>query len=282
MTLATPDTNQRLQRVEGRGVLSVKRAGGKTRIDCLFQEGAAKIRFPRPTGDALEAVLVNTAGGLTGGDAIAWQASAGEGCTLTLTTQASEKVYKSTSGTARADIRLTAAQGASVAWLPQDTILFDRCAVERTIEADLDPAANLLILEPVVFGRRAMGEQVRTCRFHDFWRICVAGKLVHGEAFRIDGDAKAALSNRASGNGAGAMATILLVGPAASGRIGKVRECLQGRDDIVAGAGFWEIGETGKLLARIVAKDGYCLRNALVPLVRLLNGNAGLPKIWST
>lgn len=279
--MATPHIVQHMQRVEGRGVLSVKRFNGKTRIDSLFQDGAAKIRFPRPRGNALEAVLVNTAGGLTGGDAIAWQASAGEGCTLTLTTQASEKIYKASFGTARADIRLTAQRRASVAWLPQDTILFDQCDMERTIEADLDPTSNLLIFEPVVFGRRAMGEQVRNCKFHDFWRIRVAGRIVHGEAFRIDGDATAVLAERASGNGAGASATILLVGPQASGRIGKVRECLRGFEGIVAGAGFWEIGETGKLLARIVAKDGYCLRNALAPLVRLLNGNAGLPKIWS-
>jgi urease accessory protein len=280
--LATPEIVQHMQRVEGRGALSVKRSNGKTRIDTLFQGGAAKIRFPRQMGSALEAVLVNTAGGLTGGDAISWQASAGEGCTLTLTTQASEKIYKASSGAARADIRLIAEGSASIAWLPQDTILFDRCAMERMIEADLDPTANLLIFEPVVFGRRAMGEQVRNCRFQDFWRIRVAGRLVHGEAFRIDGDATAALGERASGNGAGALATILLVGPQASGWIGEVRECLRGLDGIVAGAGFFEIGETGKLLARIIAEDGYCLRNALAPLVRLLNGNAGLPKIWST
>ncbi|TKB27877.1 MAG: urease accessory protein UreD, partial [Mesorhizobium sp.] len=47
------------------------------------------------------------------------------------------------------------------------------------------------------------------------------------------------------------------------------------------GASFWSVGQSGKLLARLTAGGGYKLRKRLVPLVELLNGRAGLPKLWS-
>ena len=53
-------------------------SGGRTRVERLYQEGAAKIRMPRTSSaDPLEAMLINTAGGLTGGDRLDWQIEAG-------------------------------------------------------------------------------------------------------------------------------------------------------------------------------------------------------------
>ena len=46
-------------------------------------------------------------------------------------------------------------------------------------------------------------------------------------------------------------------------------------------ASVWSVKASGKLLARLYAGDGYQLRQRLVPLVGLLNGRAGLPKLWS-
>ncbi|TIM59883.1 MAG: urease accessory protein UreD, partial [Mesorhizobium sp.] len=46
-------------------------------------------------------------------------------------------------------------------------------------------------------------------------------------------------------------------------------------------ASVWSVKKSGKLLARLFAEDGYQLRKRLVPLVELLNGRAGLPKLWS-
>lgn len=281
MNISTMNSEQNMQRVDGFGQLAVKKSRSQTHIDRLYQQGSAKIRFPNSPGEALEAVLINTAGGLTGGDRIAWQANAAQGCTLALTTQASEKVYKSADGFAVSDIDLSAGKDASVSWLPQDTILFDKCAIKRSIEVNLDNSAHCLIVEPLTFGRQAMGETVRHCCFQDSWNIKVDGKLVHSEKFRIDGDATSILAGNACAGGARAMATILLVGPAVTNRMQEVRDCFK-ELDVTAGVSAWELQQTGKLLARIVAKDGYCLRNALAPLIRLLNGNAGLPKIWAT
>src|SRR4029077_11916460 len=53
-----------LPRTEGAARLSFARRGEQTRLDVLYQAGAARVRFPRPaTGAPPEAVLLNTAGG---------------------------------------------------------------------------------------------------------------------------------------------------------------------------------------------------------------------------
>ncbi|MCG6859045.1 MAG: urease accessory protein UreD [Salaquimonas sp.] len=280
----------RMQRVEARGRIGVRSDGHTTRLADLFQEGSARIRIPKHHGaaesNALEAVLINTAGGMTGGDFLSWQASAGEGARLSLTTQACEKVYKAGDGTAKVDVTLRAMPGARIAWLPQETILFDRAAFSRTMNIDLASDADCLIVESLLLGRRAMGETVRHATFRDHWRIRVEGQLVHGEDFRFEGDASSLFSRLATGNGAGAMATILVVGERAEAYLSQTRALIANHaangSGIHAGASCWRVGSSGKLLARVLAEDGYRLRSLLQPLIGLLNGKAGLPKIWSS
>ena len=273
---------QQLERVEGSGELSVRRTAGANRIERLVQEGAARIRFPAIRGDGpLEAVLINTAGGLTGGDHLAWRIAAGEGAALSATAPACERVYRSAGGAARVDVHIDAAAGAEVAWLPQETILYDRSALIRRIEVDLAQGARHLLAEPLVFGRKPMGETVRRTGFDDQWRIRVDGRLVHAEASRIDGDATAVLAAPATGHGATAFATVLLVADEAIDRLAAVRGLLDGFPAVRSGASAWRVGSTGKLLARLMAPDGRALREAVAPLLALLNGAVGLPKIWS-
>ncbi len=297
-----PVSSPRMQRVEARGRIGVKGTDGITRLADLFQEGSAKIRFPRNhsmvPGNPLEAVLINTAGGLTGGDRVSWRAEARAGARLSLTTQACEKVYKADTGTAKTGIELTAGAGARIAWLPQETILFDRAAFARNMSVDLATDSECLIVEALLLGRKAMGETVRKASFHDRWRVRVDGRLVHAEDFRFDGDAADLFSGIATGDGGGAFATLLYVGEQSEALHARVRTRMDEWSanranigpDVRLGVSHWRIGQkdagagggSGKLLARVVAKDGYRLRSLLQPLIALLNGKAGLPRIWST
>lgn len=268
-----------MQRVSGAGRISVKSGSGRTRIDRLFQQGAAKIRIPRPTTLGLEAVLINTAGGLTGGDRLAWACHAATATDLTLTTQACEKTYRASGDScAEVDVALSAASGARLCWLPQETILFDQARLFRKLEIDLAADAQALVVEPVIFGRKAMGEAVATGLFRDRWRVRVEGRIVHAEDFSIGPDIGITLKSPVVAGEAAAFATLLLVGADAEDRLGPARRIVGENGGVSA----WRIGETGKLLARIVAKDGYDLRKTLIPLIGLLNPGAGLPKIWST
>ncbi|GIL00281.1 MAG: urease accessory protein UreD [Alphaproteobacteria bacterium] len=270
-----------MQRVAARGLVAVHRDGDRTRLAELYQEGAAQIRLPAGTGEMAEAILINTAGGMTGGDRLSWAARAGAGAGLSLTTQACEKVYRSAGGAARVDVRLEAGPGARLAWLPQETILFDRAALERRLSVDVAADATCLLVEAVILGRAAMGETVRACSFRDSWRVRVAGRLVHAEELRLAGDAASLFARAAVGGGAAAMASLLLVGADAPQRLDAVRDVLSRIPAARAGASAWRVGGTGKLLARLLAADGYHLRGALKPLIELLNGEAGLPRIWS-
>jgi urease accessory protein len=265
------------QRVDARARLVAGRLDGRTRLVRLYQDGAAKIRMPAVAGDPLEAILINTAGGLTGGDRIGWEVEASAGAAVSVTTQACEKVYRARSGRAEVSARLVAGEGARIAWLPQETIVYDRSAFARRLDVDLAGGAEALIVEATLFGRLAMGERVRSALFGDRWRVRRNGRLVHAEDFRIGPDLEATLGRAAVAGGAIAMATVLLVSPDAERLLPQVREII-GEE---GGASAWSVGGSGKLLARLLAGDGYLLRKRLVPLVGLLNGQAGLPKVWS-
>ena len=278
----TPASAASLQRVRGVGRLSVKAANGASRLATWFQEGSAKLRMPRALpGKPCEAVMINTAGGLTAGDRIEWAFSAGENASLMLTTQASEKTYRSVAGLppAEVNVSLSAAAGSSLFWLPQETILFERSALRRTITVDADPSARLLLLEPIVFGRKAMGETLTQAFLHDRWRIRHGKHLVHAEDTRFGPDIAASLAGPAALGDARAMATLLYIGPDAESKL----ECARAIVGTVGGASFWQTPAlpNGKLLARLIAADGYGLRKHLIPLVELFAGEGSLPRVWS-
>src|SRR5690606_13742810 len=156
-------------------------------------------------------------------------------------------------------------------------ILFDRSAFRRELEVELGAGASILVLEAVLFGRVARGETVVRGLFRDRWRVRSEGRLVHAEETAIGPDIGAALAPAAATGGGLAVATLLLVAPDAEERLDAARAALDGP----GGASCCRIGSTGKLLARLVAEDGYALRRRLVLLVGLLNGQAGLPNIWT-
>jgi len=72
-------------RSAGRLALTVAAADGVTRRKRVYEDGPLRARFPNTDGDALEAVIVNTAGGIAGGDSHAFDISLGENAALTMT-----------------------------------------------------------------------------------------------------------------------------------------------------------------------------------------------------
>jgi urease accessory protein len=267
-----PDTPPAMQRVRGEGRLVTQVIDGRTRISTLYQDGAAKIRLPHTHDRSLEAVLMNTAGGLTGGDRIAWSATAVPGSHLIVTTPASERVYRSLGTDAVVEIRLSVAAGARLDWLPQETILFEGARLNRRLEIDLAENASLLAVEAVLLGRRAMGEAAYDARLVDNWRIRRAGRLLHAEATRLSADRRErdSLSLLA---GAAAFATLLYIGNDAARRHQAIREL-----DPPPEIGSSLVGE--KLVVRALAPSGLALRRAIVPIIDLLSGSGRVPRLW--
>ena len=189
-----------------------------------------------------------------------------------MTTQACEKIYRAPYGSAEIRTGIVVAGGARLDWLPQETILFDGARLARRLDADLAPDAELLAVEAVIFGRAARGEQVRSGLFSDRWRIRRGDRLVFADDLRFDWADADLLSRPAVLAGGGAMATVLFV-------TGEPERYLSPAREIVGEAGgvsAWD----GKLLARLVAANGFALRQTLIPLLAALREGAPLPKLW--
>jgi urease accessory protein len=282
MPLAARLPTQMLQRARGVAEVSFKCGGGATRIDRLFQDGQAKIRLPRTYApEPLTAVLINTAGGLTGGDILTSSATWNAGTTACVTSQAAERVYRSDGADARIETRLTVGEGASAEWLPQETILFNRARLSRRMEIDIAGDAELLLVESLVLGRTAMGESVTEGFISDQWRIRRDGRLIHAESFRLDGNAAATMTGPACGDGALAFATIIAIAPHVERRIDDARDLVSafeadGARSGEAGLSAWD----GRLMLRMIDRDAARLRAGLVHFLQ--NWRAvPLPRSWS-
>jgi urease accessory protein len=255
-------------RAEGRLALTVAYDGRRSRRARVYEDGPLRARFPN--GPALEAVIINTAGGIAGGDDFSFDINVGEGAELTLTTAAAEKVYRAIDAPARIDVRLSVAPAGKLIWLPQESILFQEARLRRTVEIDLAADASLLFVEAVVFGRTAMGETVTDGELFDRWRVRRSGELIFADTMRLDGAIGATLGRAAVAAGSCAVATALAV-PVDADALNRARSLSFCGE---AGISAWN----GFMLARLVAADGAALRQDLQTLLATLHGS--LPRLW--
>src|SRR6476646_1463231 len=98
-------------RAAGHIALSVAAAGGVTRRARVHEDGSLRVRFPNAAGDALEAVIVNTGGGMTGGDRVSIAIDVVEGAALTAGSAAAEKIYRSIGPDAVMNVALSVPAG---------------------------------------------------------------------------------------------------------------------------------------------------------------------------
>jgi urease accessory protein len=258
-------------RAGGRISFAAKLAAGVTQRARLYEEGALRLRCPGPRRRELEAMIVNTAGGMAGGDRFAIDLTVEPGAHLIVTTAAAEKVYRTLGADASIAARIEVGAGGALAWLPQETILFDRARLKRSIEVDLAADARLLMAEAVVFGRAGMGEVVAAGSLLDRRRVRRGGKLVHAETTRLDGDIAGKLTQAAVARGGIAVASVLAV-PADEAIAAAVREASrQCRGEV--GISAWN----GFAVMRLVAGDGATLRHDLACVLPTLRGGRRLP-----
>jgi urease accessory protein len=259
-------------RATGTIALSVKALDGRTRRSHVHEDGSLRVRFPNAAPEALEAVFVNTGGGMTGGDRFSIDIALEAGTRLIAGTAAAEKVYRSSGPDAEMAVALNVAEGAQLFWLPQETILFDRARLSRSIDVDLAPGASLLMAEAVVLGRAAHGEALAQGMLADRWRIRRGGRLIYADTARLDGAISTKLGQAAVANGGIAFATVLCA-PGGEDRLAAVRaldETFKGEVGISA----WN----GVAVARLCAKDGAALRHDLIAVLAALG--AQVPRLW--
>ncbi len=264
----------KLQRSHGRAAVRLRSdAGAGARLERLAQSGCGKAFLPRVHGRAPEIVFLNTAGGLTGGDTLAYRLELGAGGVAAGTTQTAERAYASSGGSAKVTVALEAGEGARLDWLPQETILFDGSALERETEIRMAGTARVLLCETIVLGRTAMGERVSRLSFRDTRRVIREGRLDWLEPLRLD-DATLAAAGLAAPGAARAMATVALFAPGAEDALAALR-ALPEPAGVRMGSSAWN----GRCILRLLASEAPPLRRALAAALGVLRGGA-LPRVW--
>lgn len=262
------------QRADARIALDVARLGNATRVTRIAESGSARLRLPQVEGPALEAVTINTGGGIAAGDRFATEIDVGAGAGLVVTTAAAEKIYRSEGDTSAVETTIRVQGRGILDWVPQETILYDRARLRRTLAVELAADASALLFEATVFGRAAFGESVTAGAYEDRWRVHREGRLVYADTLRFSGDIAARLDRLTAAAGGRALATILYVGPDAEARIEAARAALEGAGS-EAGASAWN----GLLCVRMLAGDIETLRRDAARFMTLLRGRP-LPRVW--
>lgn len=275
---------QRRQRVDGALTLAYRcDEHGRTRLADLYQRAPCRVLFPDvDDGEPPQAVLLTTSGGLTGGDRLGIEIDVGPAARATFSTQAAEKLYRAHDDDTdtRIDVTLRIGAGAWAEWLAQETILFDRARLRRRLCAELADGAQLLAVESIVFGRRAMDEHFERGLLHDIWQIRREGRLVWADAQHLAGDVRERLGARFAYDQAGGTATLILAGPGAATQLEYTRTLL-GELTVDAAATLID----GILIVRLLARDAQALRTATIAIASMLRAAAAglparLPRVW--
>jgi urease accessory protein len=260
-----------IQRSQGAARLAFRGIDGRTRLADLQQSGSAKA-FVHPGDGGPDVVFLNTSGGMTGGDRLAFGLTLGEGCRVTATTQTAERAYRSVGGVAEVEVSHDLGPGAHLDWLPQETILFDCSALTRRTVVKLGEEASCLLLEAVALGRAAMGEVVRTVDLKDRRSVLRNGVPVLVEPLVLGTSALTA------GTGvlqdARAFASLALVQAGAEARLPAVRAVLD-EPGVNGGAS----GFDGKLTVRLMAAEAWPLRRQILRVLAVLR-DGPLPRVW--
>ena len=260
-----------LQRSRGTASADFAMRRGAARLVDLHQSGSAKLMLPMVPGSVPEAVFLNTSGGLTGGDQLAFGMTLGAGCHLLATTQTAERAYQAPDGPAQVTVSATVGAGGRLDWLPQETILYQSSHLVRRTEVDLAAGASCLLAETVILGRHAMGEFVTNAHLTDHRMISRNGRPVWAESFALTPQVLTSASP-ALLNGARALAVVCLVAQGAEDAVGPVRAALQ-----FGAASGWD----GKCVVRLIAMDGWRLKQQLARVLQILSGRP-LPRVWAS
>lgn len=264
----------------GSAGLVIRHLDGVDRLVDLHQATPLRILFPYALpGDPLTAALVNTSGGLVGGDRLAVKIEIGAAAAALVCAQAAEKVYRSLGPDSRIDLDLTVGPGAWLEMLPQETILFDGARLRRRTNVDVAADGAFLGGEILVLGRQARGEQMRQGLIQDDWEIRRDGKPVWVDRLRLDGDIAKVAAGAAILNGAQAMATLVAVAEDAGRHLAPLRDLLvdfPGR--------FAATLVNGVLVLRWLAADPLILRQSFAAAWIFLRTEkkwpASLPRLW--
>ncbi len=267
--------------MKGNAQILVRRAEDGRQIADYYQQSPLRVFLPYNYGsDFLEIVLGNTSGGVVAGDELRVSAETRDEAAAIFTTQAAEKIYRSTGADTRLTVNLIAATESCLTWIPQETILFDGVRLRRRIEIDAERGASILAGEILFFGRAAKGEKLTHGMVHDEWRVRYAGELKWADNLHLAGNVSQQMSSSAGFDGSTAMASLIYVTPDNSANLALARSLLL---KAKCRAGVTLIGEV--LIARWLGKNPAELKQSYINFVVDFASKVNtqpfyLPQVW--
>src|SRR5262249_18600791 len=252
-------SDKQLQRAKGVCRIAVSGSEEGNKIVDVFQQSPLRVIFPRIDGvTAKEAVLVNTGGGIAGGDRLECGVTAMAGASVAVTSQTAERVYRALDQPARFLTKLKVGAGAKLAWFPHETIVFNWARLHRETEVEISSGSEMVALEWLVFGRAASGEQIMGGEIRDDWRVKKEGRLIWADSFRISEDVFPHLNRKALLSNCKAIATLIHFGPELPKRLELLREISRPLDCRCAATSVADL-----IIVRLAAEESWNLKLAL-------------------
>ena len=275
-------SDRHLQRAKGLCRIVVGSSAEGNEIVDVFQRSPLRVIFPRIGGAGVkEAVLINTAGGIAGGDRLECEVMAVANASIAITSQTAERVYRALDEPARILTKLKVSDGARLAWFPQETIIFNWARLQRQTEVEISTGAELLALEWLVFGRTAHGEEILGGELSDRWHVRKDGRLIWADTFHVREEVFSHLKRKALLGNCKAIATLIYFGPELARRLELLRDISGSLDCLCAATSI-----SGLIIVRLAADTSSNLKLALRALLNQIGPEFGpgpfrVPKMWT-
>ena len=273
ITLFTPSWHAELE-------LGYGRDGETTRPTLRRHQGPLRVQkhLYGEGPEVCQHIIVHPPGGIAGGDRLHINASLGANAWAQLTSPGAAKWYRA-AGPAYQQLELKVGAGATLEWLPQETIIYAGAQAELSTRIDLEGDARLCYWDMVALGRPASGERFDAGHFQAQLDIRRDGQLLWHERQRINGN-DGLLDSPIGLAGQPVFATLLISGELSTELLERCRNIPSPvRGDLTQLPGL--------LVARCLASEALHARAWLIELWRLLRpallGRAAVPpRIWST
>jgi urease accessory protein len=172
-------------------------------------------------------------------------------------------------------------EAAKLAWLPQETIVFNSARVSRETEIELSSGAELLALEWLVLGRAAHGEKMVGGHITDSWRVKKDGRLIWADSLRVTDEMFPHLYRKALLSNCKAIATLIYFGPCLDRQLEFLRDIAP-----YLGCHCAATSVSGLIIVRFAAEVSSDLRQALRSFLQQFSrelepGPFRVPKMWS-
>ncbi|NJD24118.1 MAG: urease accessory protein [Betaproteobacteria bacterium] len=259
-----------------RTILHENRHHGPLRVQkALYPEGGA----------VCQAIVLHPPSGIAGGDQLAITAEIGDGAHAQLTTPGAGKWYRSGGAEASQRIDLAVGPGATLEWLPQETIVFDGARAHMGTRVSLAADSRYIAWDILCLGRAASGERFEKGEISLFFRVDRNNHPVWLERGHVAGN-DPILASPAGWAGHSVCGTLLCSFPELPQQAAALLEALRA----IAPADAAQHGITalpGVLIARYLGDNSEAARMWFVDIWKTLRPAccgrpAVLPRIWNT